>query len=101
MAIENLEEVIQYLNENKENQDLSTALETNGFIKEVEKEASYTEDGVNKFISENQGFGDKLYNKARDNVYKKLLGLEKTVELTEEPTPISVEDKQTLLMLAN
>lgn len=92
MAIENIQEVIDYLSTNKDNQELSTALETNGFVKEKEVvkevQAKYTEEGVNDFIKENQGFRDKIYNSNRDSVYKKLLGIEKDAELTEEQRQI-------------
>lgn len=90
MPIENMQEFIDYAQANKDSQELSTALESAGLIKTVEKEvikeveAKYTEEGVNNFLKDNQGFRDKLYNSNRDNVYKKLLGLEKDAELTEE-----------------
>lgn len=90
MPIENMQEFIDYVEANKDSQELSTALESAGLVKTVEKEvtkeieAKYTEEGVNNFLKDNQGFRDKLYNSNRDNVYKKLLGLEKDAELTEE-----------------
>lgn len=84
---EDLQNAVNLIVQNKGNQELSTALETNGFIKEVEKEvevkADYTEDGVFKFLESNQATRDKIFNNNRDTFLSKLHGVKKE-ELTDE-----------------
>jgi hypothetical protein len=72
MAIENKEEVIQYIKSNE------GFLQENNFITEkiVEKQAEYTLEGVESFINDNQGLRDKMYNSNVGKYLKKQLGVE-------------------------
>ena len=78
MAIENMEEVIEYVSQNKDNQDLTSALEKAGVVKtlEVFKETELSDDELyNKFIGK-QSLRDKVYNENTDKFLAKKLGIE-------------------------
>ena len=78
-------EVVQFIESNKENQDLTSALDKLGLIKEsvVEKVREYSDDELLDVVTKNQKIHDNLYNKVRDKFISKTLGVD-TKELTDE-----------------
>lgn len=76
-----INEVLEYA---KTDESFANSLKENFTVeKEVVKEVQteYTEEGVSKFISDNQSFRDKYNESVRKNTYKKLLGKD---EITDE-----------------
>ena len=85
MAIESIQEVIDYVSQNKENQELTSALEKTGVVKTVEviKEKEFSDEELyNKFVGK-QNLKDKLINDYQDKFIGKTLGVD-TKELTDE-----------------
>lgn len=75
-----ISEVIEFINQNKENQEFVQTLEQTGVIKpkevEVIKEKELSDDELyTKFIGK-QGLRDKLYNENADKFLAKKLGIE-------------------------
>lgn len=85
MAIENIQEVIDYLASNKDSQELTSALEKNGLLveKQVEVTTQLNDDLVNNYINSNQSYKDKLFNSHRDKTIAKLHNIDVN-ELTDE-----------------
>lgn len=83
MAIENIQEVIDYLKTNKDSQELTSALETNGLLVEKQLEVQLNDDLVNTYINSNQSYKDKLFNSHRDKTIAKLHNIDVN-DLTDE-----------------
>lgn len=102
MAIENIQEVIDYVSQNKENQELTSALEKTGVIKTVEviKEKEYTDDELYNLVSKKQSLNDKIYNQVRDKFIGKTLGVD-TKELTDEHRKLELIPKTEFEKVSN
>ena len=97
-----INEVVQFIESNKENQDLTSALDKLGLIKEsvVEKVRDYSDDELLDVVTKNQKIHDNLYNKVRDKFISKTLGVD-TKELTDEHRKLELIPKTEFEKVSN
>lgn len=69
-----IEELLQLIEQHKENQDFITGLQKLNLVKVEQQPAQYTDEGVLDYISKSQKITDKLYNENAKKFLSKKLG---------------------------